>query len=330
MRRILVVLLCMLSLLGLYAGAKAEIQESMEYNGLEILQVYSPSIQENLIEEDPLREVQVYLPPDYHDSTREYPVVFFLAGYMQRSSMIHSFVNSLDHRFEAHPEEAFLLVALDGANQNSGSFYQNSPVTGNWEDFVVDEMVPLIDSQYRTLATRESRGISGFSMGGYGAWELAFKHPQVFGHLFSVSPGAFDENGLEDAMTDGGWDAHFHRAYGSAFAPNPGEDPPYQIPSLDGSAADEEIREMWNRGFGNIEEKLDRYLEQDSRLIHIFFLYGNQDGYSWIVRGTEFLGQAMEEREIPHSLFDHGGGHTFNFFQVENHMLPFFAQAFQE
>ena len=81
-----------------------------------------------------------------------------------------------------------------------GSFYVNSPVTGNWEDFITQDVVGYVDSHFRTLAQAESRGITGHSMGGFGALNIAMHRPDVFSAVYSMSPGLFDENGLQESQ----------------------------------------------------------------------------------------------------------------------------------
>ncbi len=68
------------------------------------------------------------------------------------------------------------------------SWYVNSPVTGNWEDFVIRELVPYVDANFRTLPRRDSRGIAGEFMGGYGALRLGMIHPDVFGAVYALHP----------------------------------------------------------------------------------------------------------------------------------------------
>ena len=87
-----------------------------------------------------------------------------------------------------------------GAIVLGGSFYTNSPATGNWENFVVKDVVTYIDSRYRTILRPKARGIAGHSMGGYGALSLAMRYPDLFGCAYAMSPGLFAENGLEETL----------------------------------------------------------------------------------------------------------------------------------
>jgi S-formylglutathione hydrolase FrmB len=89
---------------------------------------------------------------------------------------------------------------VNGTNKLGGSFYVNSSVTGDWEDFIAQDVVGYVDSNFRTLAQSESRGITGHSMGGFGALNIAMHRPDVFGAVYSMSPGLFDENGLAESQ----------------------------------------------------------------------------------------------------------------------------------
>jgi hypothetical protein len=65
-----------------------------------------------------------------------------------------------------------IAVFVDGQNTLLGSFYRTSTATGDYETYIAHDLVNLIDARYRTLATNASRGLCGFSMGGYGAMHL--------------------------------------------------------------------------------------------------------------------------------------------------------------
>ncbi len=65
--------------------------------------------------------------------------------------------------------------------------YSNSPTIGNWENFIARDLVSYIDTNYRTLAKRESRGLSGHSMGGYGTMRIGMRDPETFVALYAQS-----------------------------------------------------------------------------------------------------------------------------------------------
>jgi hypothetical protein len=94
----------------------------------------------------------------------------------------------LDRAIATHATEPFVLVAADMATPYGCSWYVNSPVTGNWEEFMVKDLVPYVDGHYRTLKSRDSRGIAGDFMGGYGAIRFGMTHPEIFGAVYALHP----------------------------------------------------------------------------------------------------------------------------------------------
>lgn len=165
----------------------------------------APSLGENLFGTHAEQPIIVYLPPSYTKSDKKYPVIYFLPGFTTDvTEMIDgtfqglNIQTAMDDLIAAGSIREMIFVVANGRNFLGGSFYINSPVTGNWEDFIVKDVVRYVDSKYRTLVAGASRGISGSSMGGFGAIHLGMRHPDVFGAVYSLSPGLFDENGLRD------------------------------------------------------------------------------------------------------------------------------------
>jgi Predicted esterase len=81
-----------------------------------------------------------------------------------------------------------IVVLPDSKTVHNGSMYSSSVTTGDFENYVARDVVAYMDAHYRTLATRESRGLVGHSMGGYGATRIGMKHADVFGSLYIMSP----------------------------------------------------------------------------------------------------------------------------------------------
>jgi S-formylglutathione hydrolase FrmB len=81
-------------------------------------------------------------------------------------------------------------VAADYTGPTTGSLYENSPVSGRWLDYTVEEVVTLIDRKYRTLARRESRAVVGDFFGGRGALKLAMTRADVFSVAYAMHPVA--------------------------------------------------------------------------------------------------------------------------------------------
>lgn len=134
----------------------------------------------------------IYLPPDYEaNTTSRYPVIYWLHGYggNQRAGAV--FVTPLDAAIRGGKAPPMIVVLVNGL---AASFYCDSQNGKMPVDSVITrELIPHIDGTYRTIASRETRAVEGFSMGGYGAAHLGFKHPDLFG-LVSIRSGALTDS----------------------------------------------------------------------------------------------------------------------------------------
>ncbi|HEX8359732.1 MAG TPA: alpha/beta hydrolase, partial [Longimicrobium sp.] len=177
--------------------------------------VDAPSLAGNRLGDPARREALVYLPPGYATSSRRYPVLYVLHGF---DATLQAFETGrlpvrtiMDSLIAAGRARPMIVVVPNARNAYGGAFYTNSPVAGNWEDFVVRELVAHVDRRYRTRPRAASRGIDGHSMGGYGALRLAARHPDVFGAVYAASPCCFGPRVMDDLG------AH-HRGWAEALA----------------------------------------------------------------------------------------------------------------
>lgn len=157
---------------------------------LEQIKVHGKSLEGNLEGDSADRDVFVYLPPSYtKETSRRYPVVYMLHGFGLRAQQWIGFANygALERDLAAGTAKEMILVSPDAYTLHTGSFYSNSKATGDWETFIGVELVNYIDSHYRTFANRNSRGLMGHSMGGYGTFRIGMKHPEVFSSLYAMS-----------------------------------------------------------------------------------------------------------------------------------------------
>lgn len=287
----------------------------------------SKAISDNQIEENSQCTFYIYLPASYQESTRNYPVLYFLHGFGDSALSFASFEKlELNRIFSENPSKEFILVAIDGISSPGGSFYVNSPVTGRWEDYIVKEVVSYVDSNYRTLADSKSRGICGYSMGGFGALNLAFLHPEVYGAVYAMSPGVLAPGKIGDALDTWKFDSSFLKSYSLAFAYT--DTAPYEtLPKRDGSDGDNVLLKRWEAGFGNWKEKLDTYLALNTPLRGIGLSYGTGDYYPWIPEGVDYLSGLLDEKGIEHTMYTFDGGHVLPPKAMEDHLLPFFQQS---
>src|SRR5262245_58014940 len=143
------------------------------------IKVHGPALEGNLEGNAADREVFVFLPPGYgKDATKRYPVVYALHGYSigaeQWTHEIHV-PQTIEAAFAQGAGE-MIVVLPDSKTAHNGSMYSSSVTTGDFERFVARDLVAYVDSHYRTIPERASRGLVGHSMGGYGASRIGMKH----------------------------------------------------------------------------------------------------------------------------------------------------------
>jgi enterochelin esterase family protein len=135
----------------------------------------------------------VWLPPGYHEAAdRRYPVIFGLAGFtggglmaLNRRFLVNPGMDSDLDDLAAGGMPGVIFVFPDCLTSLGGSQYVNSSAVGRYEDYIVQELVPYIDENFRTNGLR---GCVGGSSGGIGSFTLAAKHPGVF-HGFADHSG---------------------------------------------------------------------------------------------------------------------------------------------
>src|SRR5687767_4135359 len=165
-------------------------QRATAIGTLERITVHGRALEGNLEGDSPDRPVVVYLPPSYaRDTTRRYPVLYFLHGYTATAeAYVKSLAvpNSIDRAIAAGSRE-MIVVIPDAFTKYSGSMFSNSPTIGDWETFIARDLTEFIDKRYRTIASRDGRGLAGHSMGGYGTMRIGMKQPAAFAALYAMS-----------------------------------------------------------------------------------------------------------------------------------------------
>ena len=140
------------------------------------------------------RTALVYLPEGYENSGQSYPVVYLVPGHAGTAGNWYSqpeFIDALDHLIGDGLVDPFIFVEIDPSCMPWAPdllypfpcHLADSELTGDHETSLIENLVPWIDSNYRSIADSEHRVIMGRSAGGYGAARAALRHPDLFGGL---------------------------------------------------------------------------------------------------------------------------------------------------
>ncbi len=127
----------------------------------------------------------VVIVPDTYSKKKQYATVYLLHGY---SGNYADYINKIPALKNMVDQYQLIIVCPDG---NFSSWYVDSPVDQQWkyETYIAKELIEWTDKNYRTLADKKHRAITGLSMGGHGALSIAIKHQDVFGAAGSMSGG---------------------------------------------------------------------------------------------------------------------------------------------
>jgi hypothetical protein len=165
------------------------------------------TVTSHVLEGNPLgdpheRPLWVYLPPGVGDDpARRYPSIYLIQGFTgqvdmwwNRPALRPSVPELIDELFNGGTVPPAVVVLVDCWTSLGGSQFLNSPGTGRYLDYLCDEVVAFVDERYPTLASRDHRGITGKSSGGYGAMVVPMLRPDVFGALASHAGDALFEH----------------------------------------------------------------------------------------------------------------------------------------
>jgi enterochelin esterase-like enzyme len=338
-----------LAVMALAAGAGALIfaqtAGGAKKGAVERVKVHGKALEGNLEGDSADREVLVYLPPGYKTSgSRRYPVVYMLHGFTDDPDhwwgFIQHFVNLpevLDRAFADGSTREVIVAMPNAYTAFQGAMYSNSPTTGNWEDFVTDELVAYIDGHYRTIAAVESRGLAGHSMGGYGALKIGMKHPEVYSSLYVMSACCLSAPTAQSAGRGGARAEAIHSqadaakadfgtkavlAEAAAFSPNPKNPPLYfDLPTKDGEFRPE-IAAKWaaNAPLAMI----DQYIGYLRRMKAVAMDVGMQDGLRFDVKALDGI---LNDYQVPHTYETYEGDHINHVAErIEKNVMPFFSK----
>jgi S-formylglutathione hydrolase len=324
---------------------QGQVRAASGAGAVEHIKVHGVSLEGNLEGDSPDPEVTIYLPPSYAaERARRYPVLYLMHGYGGTDG-------TWTGRLARLPESADKLAAGSGFHEmivvmpnayslHKGSMYSNSVTSGDWEGYIAHDLVAYMDSHYRTIPDRLSRGLAGHSMGGYGAIRIGMKRPDVFASLYVMSGCCLTAalNPRAEAMTAAeqirtredaqkaaqtpGFGSSVTLAEAAAWSPNPGNPPLFlDLPMKDGKVRPE-IVAKWaaNAPLAMI----DQYVRNLKQYKAIAIEVGTKDN---LRASNKLLEETMTRFGIAHAYEEYDGDHTNRVAErVEMNVLPFFSK----
>lgn len=303
---------------------------------VEEIKVHGAALEGNLEANDPNRDVMVVLPPSYRTNpNKRYPVVYYLHGFAIDGENFYNYMHvpeAVAHN--AARGDEFIVVVPSTLTKMGGSMYSSSVTTGDFRKFIAEDLVGYIDSHYRTIATREGRGLAGHSMGGYGTWVIGMDYPQVFDSIWAqsaccVSPRTETVESATrmaavpiEGVDQSGFGMRAGLASMTAWSPNP-RNPPFfaDFPLKDG-AVDPLVIAKWanNSPLAMVASHVGALQSFDA----IGSDVGTKDG---LIRDDTLIHEELARFGIEHVWETYEGTHTDKIGQrFDEVVLPFFAK----
>ncbi len=140
---------------------------------------------------------RLYLPPCFYETFRRYPIVVLLHGTGYTDSMWQDLgaVEVLDQTITKGMLPPMVLVMPDGGELAE---LNNQPDGASWESVIIDELLPMLESNFCLWSDRQGRAIGGISRGGFWSFSIALRHPELFGTVGGHSPHFDPDNALLD------------------------------------------------------------------------------------------------------------------------------------
>ena len=143
---------------------------------------------------DTVKKVEIYLPGDYYEHPeQQYATIYFLHGGVgdqnsgHTEAMWYYNLHSQDTTITSPPT---IFVCPDGSCEPyGGSYWGNSELSGNYEDYVMQDVISFVESNFRAFSDKNFRLITGTSMGGFGSAWLSVNNPDKFRATFPYISG---------------------------------------------------------------------------------------------------------------------------------------------
>ncbi len=311
-------------------------------------------LKNNPLNDPHVRDLYVYLPPGYDESVK-YPAVYCLTGFTGRGKMFlndNAFAPTLPERLDKLINGAIIqpMIAVlpDCLTFYGGSQYINSSATGDYEDYLIKELVPFVDANFSTINNKNSRAVMGKSSGGYGALVLAMRHYEVFGLACSTSGDAYFEhcylpdfpkafraiNGAPDKFMRDFRDETVRKGkdafsglniigMSACYSPNGADfDLPFDLKT--GAIR----QDVWARWLAHDPVRLVEECAENLKTLQLLFIDAGTRDEFYLDLGARILSEKLKEAGVPHRHETFEDGH-FNISYRQNRSLELISQNFE-
>lgn len=233
-------------------------------------------------------EITIYLPPDYETSERNYPVVYLLHGYSDDETawLQNGEVSRIaDEGIKNGTIPPMIIVMPDG---KINWYINNYNKTQNYEDYMINELIPYIDKAYRTRPSYKFRALAGLSMGGYGSLYHLLKHPDMF-----IACAALSAAVITDEQA-----AYWFKNPGLNFVETYGE------------LIDNTLPKSWKEN--NILAMAEK-VDKESLKNHFIWLDCGDDDF--LIEGNYHLAMLLRKRGINYEFRMRDGAHTWTYWR---------------
>jgi S-formylglutathione hydrolase FrmB len=313
-------------------------QENEKQGSVVILRHESEILKNNPLGDKHIRDVCVYLPHGYETSEKRFPAVYCLTGFTGRGKMLlndNAFAPNLAERMDQLIADGkinpMIVVMPNCFTYYGGSQYINSAATGNYEDYLTQEIIPFVDENFRTVADRNSRAVMGKSSGGYGALIMAMRHADKFALVCSTAGDCYFEycyfpgiaegfravNGNPKALVEKFWREDVQKGkndfaalntigMSACYSPNSDSELGFDLP-FDTETG--ELREdVWTRWLEHDPVRIvEKHAENLKSLKLLYIDAGTRDEFA-LDLGARILCKRLKDFDVPyiHEEFDDG------------------------
>lgn len=234
----------------------------------------------------------VYLPADYEQSERSYPVVYLLHGYTDDNTAWLQFgeINRYADKAIAEGTIPPMIIVMPDADS---SFYINSyDGKEKYEDFFVKEFIPAVEKTWRIKNQKRFRGIAGLSMGGYGTMIYALKHPDLFAAAAPLSAAFLGDDDITNFPAET-WQRTFAQLYGRDLK---GKD---------------RLTKNWYDN--SIPKLVETKSADDLKKVRYWIDCGDDD---FLIKGNCNVHIQLTEKKVPHEFRVRDGVHNWEYWRT--------------